>query len=76
MLELLVNTSARDEKYLVLQRENLTIPIQKQISDKEKTFSQFCGAVLKSILNFKHFERQDGTHWFYIFEVTHSQNVV
>ena len=35
---LLVNTLHTDEKYPVLNRDNLTIPIQMQISQKEKTF--------------------------------------
>ena len=36
ILGLLVNTFAADEKYPVLNRENLTIPIQKQLSQKQK----------------------------------------
>ena len=38
ILGLLVNTLAGDKKYLVLNRDNLTIPIQMQVSQKEKTF--------------------------------------
>ena len=38
-LGLLLNTLAADEKYLVLHRDNLTIPIQMQLSPKQKTFS-------------------------------------
>ena len=56
MLRLLVNTLAADEKYLVLHRDNLTIAIQMQLSQKQKTFSQFFAAILKSILNSKYFE--------------------
>ena len=65
ILGLLVNTLAADEKYLVLHRDNLTIPIQMQLSHKQKSqklsqkqkkFSQFFAAILKSRLNFKHFE--------------------
>ena len=41
ILGLLVNTLAADEKYPVLNRDNLTIPIQMQLSQKQKTFSQF-----------------------------------
>ena len=57
-LGLLVNTLAADEKYPVLNRDNLTIPIQMQLSQKQKTFSQFFAAFLKSSLNFKHFEKK------------------
>ena len=76
ILGLLVNTLAADEKYLVLHRDNLTIPIQMQLSQKQKTFSQFFAAFLKSTLNFKHFESKDDPHRFCIFEVTDSENVV
>ena len=51
---LLVNTLAADDKYPVLNRDNLTIPIQMQLSQKQKTFSQFFAVFLKSRLNFEH----------------------
>ena len=76
ILGLLVNTLAADEKYPVLNTDNLTIPIQMQLSQKQKTFSQFFAAFLKSTLNFKHFESKDDPHRFCIFEVTDSENVV
>ena len=76
ILVLLVNTLAANEKYPVLNRDNLTIPIQMQLSQKQKTFSQFFAAFLKSTLNFKHFESKDDPHRFCIFEVTDSENVV
>ena len=41
ILGLLVNTLATDEKYPVLNRDNLTIPIQMQLSKKQKIFSEF-----------------------------------
>ena len=46
-----------------------------QLSQKQKTFSQFFAAFLKSTLNFKHFESKDDPHRFCIFEVTDSENV-
>ena len=58
ILGLLLNTLAADEKYPVLNRDNLTIPIQMQLSEKEKTFSEFFSAFLKSTLNFKYFEKK------------------
>ena len=45
---MLVNTLAADEKYHVLNRNNLAIAIQMQLSQKEKTFSKFFAAFLKS----------------------------
>ena len=56
ILGLLVNTLAADEKYPVLNRDNLTIPIQMELSQKQKTFSEFFAAFLKSYLNFERFE--------------------
>ena len=41
ILVLLVNTLAPDEKYPVLSRGSLTIPIQMQLFQKQITFSQF-----------------------------------
>ena len=55
ILGLLVNTLAADEKYPVLNRENLTIPIQMQIPKKKNCFWKFFGAFLKSRLNFEDF---------------------
>ena len=51
ILGLLVNTLAADEKYPVLNRDNLTIPIQIQLSQKRKAFAQFFATFLKYILN-------------------------
>ena len=52
MLGLLVKTLAADEKYPALNRDNLTIPVQMQLSMKKKTFSQFLAAFFKSSINF------------------------
>ena len=51
ILGLLVNTLATDEMHPVLNREKLTISIQMQSSQKQKTFSQFFAPLLKSRLN-------------------------
>ena len=53
ILGLRVNTLATNEKYPVLKRENLTIPIQMQLSQKQKTFFEFFAAFLKFGLNFE-----------------------
>ena len=70
------NLGPANEKYLLLHRENLKIPIQMRLSQKEKTFSEFFHAFSKSKLNFKHFQKKDDPHRFCIFEVTDSENVV
>ena len=51
---LLVNTLAANENYPVLNRDNLTIPIQMQFSQKQNTFSYFFAAFLKGAINFKY----------------------
>ena len=57
-LRLFVNTLPADEKYYLLNRDNLAQPIQMQLSQKQKTFSQFPFAFLKSTLNYKHFPKK------------------
>ena len=52
------------------------IPVQMQLSQKQKNFSRFFVGFLKSSLNFKHFEKKDDPHRFCIFVVTDSENVV
>ena len=56
-LRLFVNTLPADEKYYLLNRDNLAQPIKMQLSQKQKTFSQFPFPFLKSILNYKHFPK-------------------
>ena len=49
------NTLTADDTYYLLDRENLREAIQMELSQKQKTFSEFFFAFLKRILNFKHF---------------------
>ena len=53
---LLLKTLTDDDKYSLLYGDNLTQPIQILLSQKQKTFSQFGSAFLKSTLNFEHFQ--------------------
>ena len=62
VLGLFVNTLTADDKYSLLNRDNLTQPIRIQLSPKQKTFCEFSSAVLKSRLNFKHFRKKDDPH--------------
>ena len=73
---MLFNTFAADEKYPVFNRDNLTIPIETQISRQQKTFSQFFLAFLKFRLSFKHFEKKYDPHRFCIFDVTDLEKVI
>ena len=59
MLRRFVTTLTADDKYSLLNRQILTQPIQILLSQKQKTFSQFFFAFLKSTLNFEHFQRKD-----------------
>ena len=76
ILVLLVNTLAANGRYPVLNKDNITIHIQIQLSQKEKTYSQSFSAFLKSRLTFKHFEKEIDAHSFCICEFTDSKNVV
>ena len=62
ILRLFVNTLTVNDKHYLLNRDNLTHPIQIQLSQKLKTFSQFRFAFLNSILNFKHLSTKDDPH--------------
>ena len=56
-----VNTLAGDGKYLVQYCENLQLPIQMQLSEKRKTFSEFFFPCLESTSIFKHLgKKNDG----------------
>ena len=52
IFQLLVNTLTADEMYPVLNRDNLTIPIQMQLTHKQKTFSQSFARFSKPAINF------------------------
>ena len=54
-----VNTLAVNDKHYLLNRDNLTRPIQIQLSQKQKIFSELFFAFLKSVLNFKYFPKKD-----------------
>ena len=76
ILGLLVNTLAANENYPVLNRDNLTIPIQMHVSQKQKKFSKFFAAFWKFSWNFEHFDKKDDPLRFCNFESTDSENVV
>ena len=63
ILRLFVNTFTVNDKHYLLNRENLTQPIQMELSEKEKIFPNFfLFAFLQSILNFKHLPKKDDPH--------------
>ena len=75
LIRLFVNTLTDDEKYSLLYRENLTQPIQILLFEKQKSFSHFFCAFLKSILNFEHFQKKYDPHSRCISQITVSGKV-
>ena len=75
MLGLFLNTLAADEKYLLLKRGGLTVPIQMQLSQKQKAFAQFLAEFLKFILNLEYFEIKYEPHRICISEIKDLENV-
>ena len=57
-----VSTLTADGKYSVECCENLQLPIQMQVSEKRKTFSEFFVPYLESASNFAHFGKKDDGH--------------
>ena len=62
MLGMFLNTLTDDGMYPVQGCENLQLPIQMQLSEKQKTFSEFFVPFLESSSNFKHFEKKVDCH--------------
>ena len=62
ILRAFFNTLTVDDKDYLLNREKLTQPIQAELCQKLKDFSEFFFAFLKSILNFKHLPTTDDPH--------------
>ena len=71
ILELFVNTLTADDKYSLLNSENLWQPIQKQLSKKQQTFSDFFASFLKFTSNVEYFETKDDRHSLCFSEITY-----
>ena len=52
------------------------VPIQIELCQKQKTFSEFFTYFLKSIRNFKFFRNKNDPQRFCISDITESENVV
>ena len=72
-LRLFVNTLTAADKYSLLNRDNLTKPIQMLISQKQKLFSEFLKGYLKCTLNFDHFQKKEDPHSRCVFEITETE---
>ena len=73
ILRLFINTLTTDDKYSLLNKENLTQPIQILLYQKDRTFSQIFSSFLKSTFNFEHFQKKDDPHSRCIFEIAVSE---
>ena len=73
ILRLFVNTLTADDKYCLLNRDNLMHQIQMDLSQKRKTFSEFFSAFSKSTLNFEHFQNKDDPQSFCISKIAGSE---
>ena len=62
-----------DYKYSLLKWDNLRQPIQMQLSQKEKTISEFKSAFSKSIIKFEHFQKKDDPQSRCISQITDSE---
>ena len=58
ILRLFLNTLTADDKYYLLNSDNIMQPIQTRLSEKEKTFCQFFSLFLKYNFNFEHFHKK------------------
>ena len=58
MLRFFIKTLTTDDKYSLLNRDNLTQPIPTQLSQEQETFSQFFSPLLKYSFNSEHFEKK------------------
>ena len=70
ILRLFVDAMTADYKYSLRNSENLTQPIQIQLSKKQRTFSEFFATFLKSSSMVEHFHKGDDLHLSYIYEIT------
>ena len=52
--------------YPVHNRKSLTVPIEIELAQKEKTLSHFFSSFPKSTLNFEYYETEDDPHIFCI----------
>ena len=69
------NTLTANDKYPVRDCVNLLSPIQMQLSLKPTIFSHFFVPFLESTSNFKHFEKKDDRHTYFLSEITECERL-
>ena len=65
-----------DDKYSLLNRDNLTQTIRIKLSQKLKALSQLFLPFSESILNFEHFQKKDDPDSCFFFKLGTLKNVV
>ena len=75
MLGVFCNTLTANDKYPDRDCLNLLSPIQMQLSLKPTICSDLFVPFLESTSNFKHFEKKDDSHSYFILEIRHCERV-
>ena len=69
------NTLTANDNYPVQECGNLLSPIQMQLYFKPTIFSDVFVSFLESTSNFKHFEKKDDRHSYFISEITECEKL-
>ena len=75
MLGVFRKTLTSNDKYPLRDCVNLLSPIQMQLSLQPTIFSDFFVPLLESTSNFKHFEKEDDSHSYFIWDIRHCERV-
>ena len=77
ILRVVVNAFTADEKYSVLNRDNVMQPIHMQLWREQKTFSQFSFSIFETYIKFGTFSKKKMTLIAYVFpKLPNPKNVV
>ena len=69
------NTLTANDKCRYRDCVNLLSPIQMKLSLKVRIFPDFFVPFLESTSNFKHFQKKDDSHSYFIWEIRHCERV-
>ena len=74
-LRVFQNTLTANDNYPVQDCGNLSSPIQMELYLKPTIFSDFFVSFLESTSNFKHFEKKDDRHTYFLSEITECERL-
>ena len=69
------NTLTANDNYPIQDCENLPSPIQMSLSLERNFFSDLFVPFLESTSNFKHFEKKDDRHTYFLSEITECERL-